>query len=283
MPVKIVTDSGADLPAQLAKELDISIVPVYVRFGDEVYRDGVDISGDEFYHRLTNTSIHPTTSQPAPTDFANIYTKLAKETDEIVSIHLSAKTSGTCNAAIQGKEIAKTGCKIEIVDSRFVSMGLGLVAIAAARQAKAGASLPTIMEEVKQAIQNIRLLAVLDSLKYLLLGGRITKAKALVGTMLNVKPMLTMRDGELVQAGLARTRIKGTEHLYELAKSARNIQELAIVHSTTPDEAISLKERISSILDKGQIHLSRLSSGLGVHAGPGTLLVAIREKPSTST
>jgi len=278
MTVKIVTDSTSDLSPEVAQELGITVVPVYVCFGEKVYRDGLDISGDEFYHRLIEGSVHPTTSQPTPADFANVYSKLSKEADKIVSIHLSSKTSGTHNSALQGRELAGVNCRIEVVDSLSVSMGLGLIAMAAARLAKAGEDLQAVMNEVRQAIPHIRLLGVFDTLKYLLWGGRISKAKLIVGSILSVKPLITMRDGELVQAGLARTRSKGIERLLDFVKNALNIQELAIVHSTTPDEANSLKERIGSIFAKERIHIARLGPGLGVHGGPGTLILVLREK-----
>ncbi|MBA7662986.1 hypothetical protein ES703_71019 [subsurface metagenome] len=248
MTVKIVTDSTADLPPQLAQQLGITVVPVYVRFGEKVYRDGVDIGQDEFYQKLIESPVHPTTSQPSPSDFANVYSKLSTETEEIVSIQVTSKLSGTYNSAVQGRELARVGCRIEVVDSLSVSMGLGLITMAAARLAEAGESLQRVMEEIGQAIPNIRLLAVFDTLKYLLRGGRIGRAKALLGSMLDVKPMLTMRDGELCPAGLCRTRSKGIERLLNLVRNTLNIQELAIVHSTTPDEAGSLKGRIASIL-----------------------------------
>ena len=280
MAVKIVTDSTSDLSLQLAQELGITVVPAYVRFGEKVYRDGVDISQDELYQKLVVSPIHPATSQPSPSDFADVYCKLAKETDEIVSIQVTSKLSGTYNSALQGRELAKTGCRIEVVDSLSTSMGLGLIAMAAARLAEAGESLPAVMEEVRQAIPSIRVLGVFDTLKYLLRSGRLGKAKALLGSMLNVKPLITMRDGELFPAGLARTRSKGIDRLFDLAKNALNIQELAIVHSTTPDEAGSLKERIASIFDRERIHIARLGPALGVYGGPGTLLLALREKVS---
>jgi len=135
--------------------------------------------------------------------------------------------------------------------------------------------------EIRRSIPNIHLLAVFDTLKYLLRGGRIGKAKALLGSVLNVKPLLTLRDGELVPAGQARTRSRGIERLHDFVKGALNIQELAIVHSTTPDEAGSLRERISSVFDKRRIHLARLGPALGVHGGPGTLIVALRERVSS--
>jgi len=278
--VKVVTDSCADLPESTARELGITVVPVYVRFGETVYRDGVDITHDEFYHRLQESPVHPTTSQPPPADFADVYRTLSREADAVVSIHVTSKLSGTCNSALQGKDMTDAKCPIEVVDSCSVSMGLGLIAIAAARVARAGENLPGVMAEARQAINHLRVLAVFDTLKYLLKGGRIGKAKALLGSLLNAKPLLTMRDGELSPVGLARTRTKGLERLFEMAKNALDIQELAIVHSTTPGEANSLRERIASFLDMKKIHLSRLGPALGAHAGPGALILALREKVS---
>jgi len=278
MTVKIVTDSSADLPAQLVQELGITIVPLYVRFGEKVYRDRVDISEDEFYQRLLHDSVHPSTIQPTPQDFASVYQKLSAEADGIVSIHISAKLSGTCNAALQGKEMIENGCPIEVVDSQTTSMGLGLIDIAAAIVAKAGEGLQTVMEEVKQAIPSIHLLFLLDTLEYLLRGGRIGKAKALLGSILNVKPVLTLKDGEVVPAGQVRSRAKGIDRLFDFAKSASNIQDLAVVYNTTPDEAQALEERMGTIFTREQIKLARVGPMLGVHTGPGALAVAFREK-----
>jgi DegV family protein with EDD domain len=282
MTVRIITDSTADLPPQVAKELGITVVPVYLRFGEKVYRDGVDMGHDEFYRKLAEGSVQPATSQPTPADFAAAYKKLSKESDEMVSIHVTGKLSGTCNSALQGsRELVESGCRIEVMDSLSTSMGLGLVAMAAARSAGAGESLQAVRDEVREVIPRIRLFGVFDTLKYLVRSGRLGKAKALLGSVLNVKPLLTMRDGELMPAGMARTRSKGVDRLFELLKNALNIQELAIVHSTTPDEAGSLKERIASVFERKGIHISRLGPALGVHGGPGALILALREKVSS--
>ena len=278
MPVRVVTDSTADLPPQLAQELGITVVPVYVRFGEKVYRDGIDISHEELYQKLVESPVHPSTSQPSPSDFTDVYRKLAKETDEIVSIQVTGKLSGTYDSALRGRELAPAGCHIEVIDSLSVSMGLGLMAMAAARLARAGEGLQRVMDEVRQAIAQVHILGLFDTLKYLALGGRIGKAKALLGTLLNVKPLLTMHDGELAPCGLVRTRAKGMERLLDLVRNTLNIQELAVVHSTTPDEANSLRGRLGSIVAEERIHLARLGPALGVHGGPGTLVLALREK-----
>ena len=277
MPVKIVTDSSADLPDELAEEMGISVIPLYVRFGDEVHRDRVDITEDEFYQRLEHDPVHPVTIQPGPQDFLELYQRLLPDVDGIVSIHISGKLSGTCNSALMAKEMMEGECPIEVVDSQAVSMGLGLVAIAAAQAAKAGESLEKVVEAANQAIPKINLLALFDTLKYLLLGGRIGKAKALLGSILNVKPVLTLKDGEVVPAGQVRTRAKGIDKLVEFVKDAADIQDLAVVHSTTPDEAQELAERIGSVFDREKIRIARLGPVLGVHMGPRVLIIALRE------
>jgi DegV family protein with EDD domain len=280
MTVKIVTDSTSDIPAELIKEYGITIVPAYVQFNGKTYRDGVDISQDEVYQKMVTDNIVVKTSQPPPGDFINVYKKLLTEADELISIQVTSKLSGIYNSAVQARDMIGGGNRIEVVDSMSASMGLGLMTLAAARMAKDGENLPGIMEEVKSSISRTHLWGIFDTLKYLFLGGRIGKAKALLGGMLHVKPMLTMSNGELQPTGLARSRSKGLDKLFENIRNCCSIQDLAIVHSTTPEDAQSLKERIGTILDKSNIHISRLGPALGVHGGPGTLILALREKIS---
>jgi len=274
MPVKIVTDSGADLPEELAKELGITVVPLYIRFGEEVYRDRVSISADEFYERLTHDTVHPSTTQPGPQDFLEAYQKLSADADGIVSIHISGKLSGTCNSALMAKDMLEGECPVEVVDSETLTMSLGLIVIAAAEMAKAGESMDKIVEWVKQAIPKTYLFFLLDTLEYLKKGGRIGKAKALLGSILSVKPMLTMKDGELVPAGQARTRAKGMDKLFDFVENAGNIEDLAVVYNTTPDEAQNLAERLGSVFAKEKIRMARVGPGLGVHGGPGAIIVS---------
>jgi len=276
LTVKIVTDSTADIPPQLAKELGITVVPVYVRFGDKVYRDRVDINEDEFYQRLLHDPIHPSTTQPSPQDFVDVYNNLAQEADGIISVHVSSKLSGTYNSALRGKELVEKECPIEVIDSQVVTMGLGQLAIIANTIAESGKGLQQVVEGVKQMIPSIHVLGLLDTLKYLALGGRIGKVQALLGSVLNVKPMLTIKDGELVPAGRVRSRTRGIDRLFDFVKNAVNIQDVAVVYNTTPDEAPALVGRIGSIFPKERIRLARLGPALGVHAGPGILFVALR-------
>ena len=278
MAVQIVTDSTSDIPPQLIKELDISVVPIYVQVGNKFLRDGMDISHDEIYDNVREGSIKTTTSQPNPQDFADVYQKLAQDSTDIISIHLVSDLSGTYNSALQGKEMTKSPVNIEVVDSRSLSMGLGLITIAAARMAKEGKNMTEVMKEVKSIIPDVKIFAILDTLKYVLQSDRLDKVSSLLGNLLNVKPMLTLRNGRLAPTGISRTRKKGLDGLFDIVKKARHPYEIGIVQSTNPDEAITLKEHISSLVDKSRIYLSRLGPTLGSHSGPGTLVLAIREK-----
>ena len=278
MTIKVVTDSTADLSPDLIQELDITVVPACVIFGNKTYRDGVDISQDEVYHKMITENIPASTSQPPPADFADAYQKLLKDADEIVSIQATSKLSGLYNSALQGKNMIGGSNRIAVVDSLSVSMGLGLLTLMAARLAKAGESLPNIIEQLKQSIPQTRLWGFFDTLKYVLQGGRLGKAKALLGSVLPIKAILTMRDGELHPTGAVRTRTKGIERLIDNFKKAVNVQDAAVVYSTTPDDAQTLKERINDISDKIPVYISRLGPALGIHGGPGTLILALRER-----
>ncbi len=277
MRVRVVTDSTADLPPQIAAQLGITVVPVYVRVGRRTYRDGVDITHDELYRRLATGRNIPTTSQPHPRDFAEVYRTLAEDADAIVSIHVASKLSGTYDAAREASQLAAIGCPIKVIDSGSVSMGLGLITMAAARLAAAGGNVQRVLTEIKEAIPNTHLFGLFDSLRYLFLGGRIGKAQALVGSVLNVKPLITLRDGELLPIAQVRTRARGVARLLNSVRNALNIQELAVIHSTNPDEADRLKERLTAYLAEERIHVARLGPALGVHGGPGTLAIALRE------
>lgn len=276
MAIKVVTDSGSDLPGALLQELNISTVPVYIYFGEKGYRDGIDIGPDELYERLINGPVHPTTTQPMPVDFANLYQELAKDYDHIISLHLSSKVSGTVNSALQGREMAGVKARIEVIDSASVSMGLGLLTLAAARMVKAGADFDDVVTESEKMVGKIKLYGVLDTLKYLLAGGRITKARATLGTILKVKPLLTMKNGEIIQFGMERNYARGVTRLRDLVRDCGEIDEMAIVQSTVPEKAAELKRMIVGFLPEERIVMARLGSGLGVHGGPGTLIVTIR-------
>jgi DegV family protein with EDD domain len=274
MAVKIVTDRTADIPSQLVKDLDIAVIPLYVIFGSTTYRSGIDITEDEFYQKLQGP-VWPTTSQPSPQDFVDVYNQCAKGADGILSIHLSSKLSGTINSADQAKKLANVKCPIEIIDSLEVSMATGLIVVAAARMAKAGKRLTEIADSVRKMVSNTKLLILFDTLEYLAKGGRIGKARSVLGSILNVKPLLTLKDGEFVPVTQVHSRSKGKGKLLEFVRNAKDIEALAVVYTTTPDEAKELAASITAI-PKASIIVAQVGSALGVHGGPGALAIAMR-------
>lgn len=278
MTLRVVTDSTADLPSHIAQELGITVVPLYINFGVDTYRDGLDLDGDEFYRRLVESPTLPTTAAPSPNAFAEAFDSLAAETDEIICVHISAKLSGTYNAALVGKEQMADKCHIEVIDSCSASMGCGLLAIAAAKAARDGGSLDQVAEMVRRAIAGTYTFVLVDSLEYLQKGGRIGKAQAFLGTILNVKPLLTVRDGEAYPVERVRTRRKALSRLCELVEELRPIEEMAILHSTDPDGAEMLAQRLGPLFPESQVYRARFGPVVGTYVGPGTLGIALRQR-----
>ncbi|MEK7280826.1 MAG: DegV family protein [Chloroflexota bacterium] len=272
--VKIVTDSTADLPADVARDLGISVVPLYVRFGEEVYRDGVDMRSDEFYQRLPTSPRLPTTAAPSIGDFLGVY-KEAAQGEGIVSIHISSKLSATCNAALQAaKELP--GARVEVVDSLSCSMGAGLLAILAAQWAREGMGLEDMVSRLRGALSNLRVFALLDTLTYLQKGGRIGKAQALLGGLLNIKPLLSIKDGEVHPLERVRSRSRAIERLAELVGGFPAIHMMAVLFNTTPEEAEALAKILPTPASGGVLR-ARLGPVIGTYAGPGALAVALVE------
>jgi DegV family protein with EDD domain len=277
MTVKIVTDSLSDITSDLAGELGVTVVPLYVRFGEEIFRDRVEITTEEFYRRLINVTTLPSTTQPTPNDFTEVFNNLAKETDEILVIVVSSKLSGTYQSVLQAKDLVKTKCRIEIVDSLSVAMGMGLVVIAAVRAVQAGSKLDEVATLVRGAIPRINVIAYFDTLKYLAKGGRIGKADKMLGSMLSVKPILTISDGEMSPLTRVRSLNAGLDYLYNVAAGCSSIEELAVEHGTTPDSADKLVERLGSLFPKERIYRAVISPVVGTYAGPNALALTILE------
>jgi len=283
MTVKIVTDSGSDISKEVAQALDITVVPLYVQFGAKTFRDGVDITPDEFFAKLDRDNIVPTTSAASPGDFAEIYSRLCHDADHVVSIHLSSRVSATFEAARKGREMIGDNCRIEVVDSRLVSVGLGLVTIAAARAARTGQNIHGILEQVSKVIPFIKVIGLLDTLKYVARGGRLGKVGPLLSSVLPVKPLLTMKEGLLSPVGVVRTRNKGIERIYDMVKSAVNVKEISIAHSSMEGEIRSVIEKLKILAPGITPFVSRLGSALGAHGGPGTILLAVQQEPMLDT
>jgi len=277
MTVKIVTDSLSDITSDIAQELGITVVPLTVLFGHETFLDRVTITTEEFYYKLTHEAVWPTTTQPPPGDFLDVYNKLAEETDEILVVTLSSKLSGTYESALNAKGLVEKKCRIEVIDSLTVAMGLGLIVIAAAKAAQAGANLDALTDLVRRAMLRSHFIAFFDTLKYLAKGGRIGKAKGLLGSLLSMKPILTVKEGEIAPLTTRRTVAAGMDYLYNFVAGFANIEELAVEHATTPDVADKLVERLNSVFPKERIYRSTVSPVLGTYGGPGAMAITVLE------
>ncbi len=277
MAVKIVTDTLSDITSDLADKLGVTVVPLYVRFGEKIYRDRVEITSEEFYRRLVSESTLPSTTQPTPHDFIEVYERLARETDEILVIVVSSKLSGTYSSAMQARQTISGKCRIEVIDSLTVAMGEGLITIAAAKAVKAGANLDEAADLTRRAATRSHLVAYFDTLKYLAKGGRIGKAQGLLGSMLSVKPILTVREGEMAPMTRVRSLNAGLDYLYNFAAGFSKIEGLALEHATTPDVADQLVERLGAIVPKKSIYRSVISPVIGTYSGPNALALTVLE------
>ncbi|MCH8050859.1 MAG: DegV family protein [Chloroflexi bacterium] len=272
MTVRIVTDSTADMPAEMAQELGIPVVPLSVVFGEESLKEGIEISHDVFYERLARAKDLPTTSSPSVGDFLDTYRDVLKETDEIVSVHVSSKLSATYSNATQAAAIlADEGARIEVVDSRTVSMGMMFMCQAAVKAAAEGASVEDIREIIDAMSPRISVYVVLDTLEYVRRGGRIGRARAFLGTMLRVKPILSFDGGEVHPEERVRTRPLALDRLFQMVTSNPNITEAAVAYSINAEEAETLRQRLSEALDGMDVQMTRIGAVAGVHGGPGVL------------
>ena len=275
MTVKIVTDSLGNIPSKIAEELGITIIPIYVRFGTETYRDGVDLTTEQFYEKLMHSKILPTTAVPPLGDFVKVYDKLAEESDEILVITISHKLSATYEVALQAIELMKRKRRAEVIDSSTVLMAEGLMVIAAAKAAKAGANFDEVVNVTRNNIGRVDFRMAFDTLEYLKRGGRIGTAQAFLGSILRVNPILTMKDGYTEAVARTRSRAKAIDYLCNFAMSFSHIDEMAVEDATTPDEAEMLVERLGSKFPKESIYRTKVSPVVGTHVGPHVLGVSV--------
>lgn len=276
MAVKIVTDSTCDLPRDLVERYGVTVVPLFVRFGAQTYLDGVDLSADEFYHKLTGGGVLPSTAAPPPGVFTETYKKFLSQGHQVLSLHISSKLSATYSAALNGKDQLGPGKTVEVIDTLSVSMGLGLLVMEAARAVQAGSQLADVAGLIRSHMLKMRLYGAFDTLEYLHKGGRIGKASAMFGSLLNLKPMVVVRDGEVHPLERVRTRAKAVNRLVELAAEA-NAGEIAIMHATTPGDQDDLTRRIDGAVPGKALVKAQFGPVLGTYTGPGILGVAFLE------
>ncbi len=276
--VKLVTDSVADLPPEVVKELEITVIPLNVHFGQETYRDRVDLGSDDFYQKLEHSSTFPSTSAPSPGLFAEVFDGLAIKCNQIMGVFVSRKLSATYDSAVQGVRLMKRKCQVEIVDSALGIMGQGLLVMEAAKKALSGANLSELADMVSKNIPRVHIRITLDTLEYLARGGRIGKVQALMGSVLRMNPILGIKDGVASPFARVRSRAKATDWLCDFASKFEKVKALAVEYGTNIAEAKALAERISSIFPKVPIYLSNVSPVIGTHTGPSVLSVTVMEE-----
>lgn len=273
--IKIVTDSTADLTPALIKEFNINVIPLKVLFADKVFKEGIDLTPAQFYEMLAKSPKLPSTSQPSPGEFLELYRELTEDGSSVISIHISNQMSGT----IQAANLAKASLPdrdITIIDSKAVCMALGLIVLAAARAVRDGQNKEQILAKIKDVAGKVKTYFVVDTLEYLAKGGRIGKAAALMGAVLSIKPILTIEDGMIAPFEKVRGKSKALERIIELSKEfSRGHRKIhyAIVHSNALEEVMKFKQRIESELDCCEHIICEIGAVVGTHVGPGTISV----------
>ena len=275
MAIRIVTDSSADLPPQLAQGAKVAVIPCNIIFDDVSYKDGVDISSDEFYQRLVSSRRLPTTAQPSAADFETVYRTLLDQGHQIVSIHLSSKLSGTLNSAMQARGAIGDSAPIAIIDSQLASVALGLVVLQAAQVAETASSYQEVGDGVRLDLPRAHAFFLLDTLEYLQKGGRIGKARAFVGSLLSIRPILKLQDGEAHPVERLRNRERAVARMVELARELAPVRQIAVVYSTEMDQAEALRHRLGGLMPEEQIVMARFGPALGTYLGPGALGVSL--------
>ena len=277
MAVKIVTDSTCDFTPLMAQELGLTIVPLQVVFGEVSYREGIDITAEEFYEMLVKSRQLPTTSAPSVGDFQETYERLLEETDSILSIHLSGKLSATVRIAQAAADAINKPGRIAVLDSQSISVGVGFAIIEAERAIRAGAGLQEAKAAAESVPPRLYIQFMVDTLEYMRRGGRIGRARAYLGTMLRIKPILSVREGEVFPVERVRTRVQGVERIIQSAVRHQNVRMAAVAHSTTPDEAELIRGRLAMAFPHAEVFTIRFGPVIGTHGGPGTIGVGVVE------
>jgi len=274
--VRIVTDSTADVPTSLATELGISVVPLQVHLQDEIYRDGVDVLPETYYDTLARSSELPRTSQPPVGQFVETYRRLLEEEkcEAIVSVHLAGTLSGTVNAAWTAVQMLPDPSRVELIDTGQLSMGIGWIAIEAARAAKAGATLAQVKEVAESLLSRVRASAMIDNLENLRRGGRITLISAALGTALQIKPLVSIQGGAITVWGRVRTRSRAFKHLVEHVRGWGELTEMAILHTGAEELADSLADALNDLVPAERRLMLPAGAALTSHVGLGAVGVA---------
>lgn len=262
----VVTDSTSDLPDDWRERYGIEVVPLKVLFGQESFRDRVDMTDDEFFRRLAASSTLPTTSAPSPGEFADVYARLAKDYEGCISIHIGERLSATAEAARVGAQ-SVDGFTVNVIDSKTVSMPIAFLCQVAAECATLGEATRVVGERVARC----RVLALLDTLRYVEMGGRVSRAQAMIGTMLDLKPLLLVVEGEIKPVDRVRTRSRAIPRMIEFFRSETPVEHIAVMHAQAPDEAEQIVSQLRKEFPDRDIPVGQIGCVLGTHTGPKAL------------
>ena len=275
MAIKVVTDSTSDLDSAIAEDLGITIVPLNVHFGETVFKDGIDLNTDQFFDKLINGNVFPSTSQPSLGEFVDVYKEISQPGDVVISVHVSSKLSGTINSAQQAANTLSGTVDVRIVDTQQVSMTVGLSAVGAAQAAQEGKSAEECIAIAESVAKRSNFFALFDTLEYLEKGGRIGKARSLIGGLLKIRPILRVEDGEIGQFSKARSRNMGMLKLEQAVRELGKLDDIAIVYSTDGSDAEKLAATVKELLPDGKSpFLTRVGPVIGTHAGPNLVAIA---------
>ena len=275
--VRIVTDSTADLSPDVIESLGITVLPLIIQLGTTNLRDGIDITARDFSARITRAAEPPTTLPPTLRQFEETFAELTKGGGEVIAIHVSSKLSQTYRNATRAAAPLLGRSKIVVIDSQLITVGLGMLVTAAAQSAAEGGSLDEVVKLVRGMIPRIYIGFFVETLDFLERGGRIGKAQALLGTMLNIKPLLILEEGEIVALEKVRTRGKAIEKLVEFISEFTRIERMVILHSTTPEDVDLLIEQINLVLPNMNIKIDQYGPVTASHLGPNALGVVVYE------
>lgn len=275
--IALVTDSTADLTEEMKREYDIYSIPLKVRFGDQEFTDET-LSGEDFYNRLAESDELPKTSQPSPDDFSRLYCKLLEEYQEIISVHISSALSGTFNAAFIAKEKFKE--RVHLVDSKTISLGMGLMLTGAAEAIKEARNVAWILDNLEKARKNIETLFTLNTLEYLQKGGRIGKVQGFMGSLLNIKPIIRVGDDGVYHTyGKALSQKKALDSVVQAFRDlskGREPYRLVIAHGAAQQAGLYLKQTLENAFQIPTTVFTQVGPVIGVHTGPGTVGAAIQ-------
>jgi DegV family protein with EDD domain len=271
--IVVVTDSSAYIPKEALGDLNIPVIPLWLHWGDERFRDGVDIDPPAFYRRLRTDKTFPTTSQPSAGEFESFFRQAGAGADAVVGVFISSKLSGTVPNA-QAAQAQLPDLTVRIVDSLSTSMGLGFSVLAAARAAAAGQSLDAVVAAAEEMRDRMQVLFAVDTLEYLHRGGRIGGAKRLLGTALNIKPLLYLEEGLIEPLAQVRTKRKAVAQMLDVAEEQLNgkrMAQAAVLDVDSPEEGDAIAERVAERFGISPVYRTTVSPAIGTHAGPGTV------------